>query len=257
MKLARLDKFDLYTLCVQDPPRMADFLAAVHGGRARTLRDDFAGPGAIARAWAARSPRHRGIAVDLDAEPLRKAKGAKRVKRVVADVRKVKDQADIICALNFGVCELHQRRDLLKYLAQARRTLRSDGVLVCDLYGGSDSFARSTTRKTVGIGSVTRVKYSWVQDGGDATTCRVRNRIHFALHRGESVTTFQDAFTYDWRLWSIPELSDAMLEAGFRSFEIHDRLGAARDAEGNLHVRPLQQDEALDDPFVVYVVARQ
>jgi hypothetical protein len=25
----------------------------------------------------------------------------------------------------------------------------------------------------------------------------------------------KDAFTYDWRLWTIPELRDAMLEAGF------------------------------------------
>ncbi len=252
----RLDKFDLYTLCVQDPPRMAEFLDAVHGACPRTLRDDFAGPGAIARAWAARSLRHRGIAVDLDAEPLRKTKGAARVKRVVADVRKVNEQADVICALNFGVCELHQRRDLLKYLAQARRTLHAGGILVCDLYGGSDSFTRSSTRKTVVVDARTRVKYSWVQEGGDAATCRVRNRIHFALQRGQSVTKYPDAFIYDWRLWSIPEIRDAMLEAGFRSVEIHDRLGAARDADGNLHVRPLQPGEPLDDPFVVYVVAR-
>lgn len=256
MKHRSLDKFDLYTLCVQDPPRMVEFLAAVHGGSPLTLRDDFAGPGAIARAWASQSTRHRGIAVDLDAFPLAKAKGAVRVKRVIADVCKVNDKSDVICALNFGVCELHQRRDLLGYFSQARRTLHTGGALVCDLYGGSDSFRRSTTRKTIRIDARTTVKYAWVQEGGDAATGRVHNRIHFAVHRDTRITKFQNAFLYDWRLWSIPEVRDAMLESGFRSVELHDRLGAARDADGRLHVRPVQDDEALDDPFVVYVVAR-
>lgn len=253
----KLDKFDLYTLCVQDPPRMAEFLQAVHGDSPKILRDDFAGPGAIARAWAACSPRHRGIAVDLDKVPLTKAKGAPRVKCFVTDVRQVKAKADVICALNFGVCELHHRRDLLKYLSQVRSTLHLGGILVCDLYGGSDAFTRSTTRKTIRVDGNTSVRYSWVQDGGDAATARVHNRIHFAVHRGTSITKYPDAFVYDWRLWSIPELRDAMIEAGFRLVEIHDRLGAARDTEGQLHTRPLQEGEPLDDPFVVYVVARK
>lgn len=252
-----LDKFDLYTLCVQDPPRMAEFLEAVHDGSPCVLRDDFAGPGAIARAWAARSSRHRGVAVDVDEVPLRKAKGARRVKRVVADVLRVKERADVICGLNFGVCELHERRDLVKYLVQARRSLHTGGVLVCDLYGGSDSFTRSTTRRTIRVDGRTTVKYSWVQEGGDATTCRVRNRIHFDVQQGKTVKSVRDAFVYDWRLWSIPELSDAMKDAGFGSVEVHDRLGAARDADGNLHVRALQPGESLDDPYVVYVVGRK
>lgn len=252
----RLDKFDLYTLCVQDPPRMVEFLEAVHARSPKVLRDDFAGPGAIARAWARRSTAHRGIAVDVDAAPLAKAKGAARVRRVVADVRQVREKADVVCALNFGVCELHERRDLLRYLMQVRRTLHSGGVLVCDLYGGSDSFARSTTRRTIRVDARTTVKYAWVQDGGDAATGRVRNRIHFDVQRGKRVERFRDAFVYDWRLWSIPELCEAMTDAGFKSVEIHDRLGGARDAEGNLHVRAVQSGEPLDDPYVVYVAGR-
>lgn len=252
----KLDKFDLYTLCVQDPPRMAEFLEAVHGGRARILRDDFAGPGAIARAWARKSSSHRGIAVDLDAEPLRKAKTAARVTCVIEDVRRVKAKADVICALNFGVCELHERRDLLEYLAQARRTLHAGGVLVCDLYGGSDAFARSTTRRTVRVDAQTSVRYSWSQDGGNPATGRVRNRIHFRVQQGPRLIEMRDAFSYDWRLWSIPELSDAMREAGFTSVEVHDRMGAARDSEERLHTRALAEGEPLDDPFVAYVIAR-
>lgn len=252
-----LDKFDLYTLCVQDPPRMAEFLGAVHGGAARTLRDDFAGPGAIARAWVAMSPQRRAVAIDLDPVPLKKLGRGAKVKGLVADVRKAKAKADIICALNFGVCELHSRRDLMAYLTQARASLQTKGVLVCDLYGGSDRFIRSTSSKNIRIDRSNTVRYRWVQEGGDETTGRVRNRIDFTVQDGPRTTRFPSAFTYDWRLWSIPELSDAMMDAGFASVEIHDRLGGARDAQDNLHVRPLQQGEPLDDPFVVYVVARK
>lgn len=253
----RLDKFDLYTLCVQDPPRMAEFLGAVHGGAARTLRDDFAGPGAIARAWVAMSRHRRAVAIDLDPVPLKKLGRSASVKGLVADVRKAKAKADIICALNFGVCELHTRRDLLAYLKQARASLETKGVLVCDLYGGTDSFTRSTSSKRIRIDRSTIGRYRWVQEGGDVATGRVRNRIDFTMQAGSHTTRFPSAFTYDWRLWSIPELSDAMMDAGFASVEIHDRMGGARDAEGNLHVRPLQPGEPLDDPFVAYIVARK
>jgi hypothetical protein len=77
--------------------------------------------------------------------------------------------------------------------------------------------------------------------------------MHFALPGGGEL---RDAFVYDWRLWSIPELRDAMAEAGFASTEVHDRLGDAIDGDGNLMVRPVRGEE-LDDTFVVYIVARK
>ena len=52
-------------------------------------------------------------------------------------------------------------------------------------------------------------------------------------------------------------ISEAMLEAGFKSVEVHDRLGGAVDQHGNLHVRPLQDGEPLDESYVVYLVARR
>jgi hypothetical protein len=66
----------------------------------------------------------------------------------------------------------------------------------------------------------------------------------------------RDAFVYRWRLWSIAEMRDAMVEAGFASTEVHDRLGGAVDASGELYARPLGPTDELDDDFVVYVVAR-
>jgi hypothetical protein len=67
----------------------------------------------------------------------------------------------------------------------------------------------------------------------------------------------RDAFVYDWRLWSIAEVRDAMEEAGFASVEVHDRLGDAVDSEGNLYPRALEPGEELDENWVVYAVARR
>jgi len=37
--------------------------------------------------------------------------------------------------------------------------------------------------------------------------------IHFRLRDGARI---ERAFTYDWRLWTLPEVRDALEEAGFR-----------------------------------------
>jgi hypothetical protein len=48
-----------------------------------------------------------------------------------------------------------------------------------------------------------------------------------------------------------------MLEAGFASVEVYDRLADGIDADGTTYVAPLREDDELDDPYVVYVVARK
>lgn len=65
----------------------------------------------------------------------------------------------------------------------------------------------------------------------------------------------RDAFSYDWRLWSIPELREASLDAGFARVDVYARLGEAIDHEGNLYPRAMEAGEALDDDWVVYIVA--
>src|SRR5690606_29338884 len=102
-----LDKYSLYETCVQDPPRMAAFLYAVHGGTPRTMREDFCGSGGVCRAWAAMAApddpkaKLRAIGVDLDPDPLRRLRNIRNVKAVRADVLDCDLPADIISATNF------------------------------------------------------------------------------------------------------------------------------------------------------------
>ena len=89
-------------------------------------------------------------------------------------------------------------------------------------------------------------------------TARVRNAMHFQVKaKGAKTRTLESAFEYDWRLWTVPELVDALQEAGFASVEIYDRLGDAMDADGNVYVKPIDDGLPSEVSFVVYVVGRR
>ncbi|MBS0195937.1 MAG: class I SAM-dependent methyltransferase [Planctomycetes bacterium] len=250
-----LTRHELYELCVTNASAMARFVHAVHGQSPRVLREDFCGSAALARAWAgAYGP---AIGVDRDGEPLRACATAARLRLVESDVMRAKDRADIIAATNFPLGYWYTRQGLIAYLKHARACLKRRGVFVADMYGGADAFVCSRTVQRLRGPNGEKVEYEWEQREANAATGRVRCAIHFRVTaRGRKVAVLRDAFEYDWRLWGIPELKDAYLEAGFRSVEVHDRLGGAVDHTGALHVRPLDDDEALDENYVVYVVGR-
>jgi SAM-dependent methyltransferase len=243
----RLDRFDLYERAVTSPERLARFLQAVHGKGPRVLGEDFSGTAALARAWVRLGPRHRAVAVDKDPAALARAKGD-RVHVVRRDVMQAKDRCDVIAATNFPICYWHSRATLIAYLGHVRSRLKPRGVFAADLYGGSDAF--KTGSKVVRHRRDGRIfEYTWEQREADPISGRVLNAIHFRT----GGRTLRDAFVYDWRLWSIPELSEAMSEVGFQPVDVYDSLGDAIDQRGNAFVRPATR---LDDPFVVYVVGR-
>ena len=67
-------------------------------------------------------------------------------------------------------------------------------------------------RKTIDGGRLGKVTYTWHQKSFDPITHDASYGIHFKFKDGK---VMKDAFTYDWRLWTIPEVRDAMKEAGF------------------------------------------
>lgn len=290
-----LDKYDLYELCAQAPARDARFLRAIHAGSPRVLGEDFSGGGAIARQWVALFPGARAVAVDLDPEPLERLKKTKGITIVCDDVRNAANKADLIADLNFSICELHARRDLVGYLRHARSRLRSRGAFVCDIYGGSDSFYTGTIKQRKLGPAGEKITYEWEQRHADPLTARVVNAMHFKvsppkptkpntagrasrppskpLQRASRSSSppppsanpvetasrpysLRDAFVYHWRLWTVPELREALLEAGFAVTEVYPRFAEAIDTDGNLYVSPVQDPAELGDSFSVYVVGR-
>ncbi|MGD9790442.1 MAG: hypothetical protein AB7Q00_00690 [Phycisphaerales bacterium] len=262
-KSPSLDRFALYELAVTAPLAMSRFLRAVHAGSPRILREDFSGTAALARGWLELDSCHRAIAVDAVQAVVRLAERRTprehrdRLRVMARDVMACRLKADIVAATNFPLGYFHDRLSLLKYLRHARACLRLGGVLVADLYGGESAFRLGTTRKRLRGPNGERITYHWEQRDANAVSSRVLNAIHFDVREIDgTMRTIRDAFVYDWRLWSMAELKDAMLEAGFRAVEVHDSLGEAVDHLGNAYVRPMDEHDRLDPDYVVYVIGR-
>jgi hypothetical protein len=266
-----LNRYDLYELAAQTPDLQARFLHAVHGRAPAVLAEDFSGPSGIARAWLAMAPFHRAICTDRDPDPIEHAQQRlaeqldedphSRATWYICDVLEAGGRADVIASLNFAVCELHERSRLLTYLRHSLLRLEADGVFVADVYAGPDALLTGRYAQTIET-EQGDVFYEWEQIEADPLTARVRNAMHFRLPDGRELP---NAFEYDWRLWSIPELRDALWEAGFARTEAYTRLGDAMDEDGRLLVSPdsvdgqrtdAPDDLGEDEPIVAYVVGR-
>lgn len=253
------DRFDLYERAAQSPSMTARFLRALHAGTEGepvTLGEDFSGAGAVSRAWLDLDPAHRAVCVDHDAEPLarlRRFAGDNPALTIRhADVFDVRDPAGVIAVLNFSICELRERAALERYLAHARDRLTEQagaaGLLVLDLYGGVDAYTRGESDVQLRDG----VRYIWEQREADPRTGLVVNAMHL---RPDAGSELRNAFVYHWRLWSIPELRDALTEAGFSRIAIYDRLGDAIDGAGRLYPKPIETPDELDENYVVFLAS--
>lgn len=253
-----MDKFDCYELCVQSVDHLVPLLRAIHGGEPTRLGEDFAGTAALSHMWAERVAGGRALAVDLDAESLGRRAATDDVEHRVADVRTVDDACDVLFVGNFSIGYLHTRAELVAYLRGAHaRLAASGGVFVCDTYGGENAFLPGEVHRHHPLPDGRRVRYTWEQRHADPLTGMVTDVLHFRVERGGKIEAeLDDAFVYEWRLWSVPELRDAMAEAGFAATEVYSKEPDAMDDEGNAYVEPVWDADDLDDSFIVCVVGR-
>lgn len=260
-----LTRHDLYERCVQSPRDMVAMLRAVHGGEPRALGEDFAGTAALSMAWVEMidqgGDEARAIAVDLDAEALGYHGKHPRIERVVADVRTVDAACDVVFVGNFSIGFWHTRGELVGYLRHVRQRLGPGGVFECDTYGGESAFLTGHVHRdhviADGPHAGSRVRYTWEQREADPLTGMVTDVCHFRVDRaGVIELELRDAFVYRWRLWSVPELRDAMVEAGFGRVEVYDKTPDAVDESGRAYLVPMGSGDVVDASFIVYVAAR-
>ena len=264
--MSKLTKHDLYELCVQSPSHLVPFFRAVHGGGPRVLGEDFAGTAALSHLWVDTTEAHRAIAVDLDTEALAFRGEHPRVEKLTADVLVADHPADTLFVGNFSIGYWHTRAELITYLTHARSRLNEGGVIICDTYGGETAFTLGEVHRDHWIPDDPRyaghegkrVRYTWEQRAADPITARVTDILHFRIEKaGVIEQEMYDAFTYEWRLWSIPELRDAMQEAGFRTSDVYAKTADAIDDEGNAYVLPIEDgEEELDDSYIVLIAGR-
>jgi SAM-dependent methyltransferase len=267
-----LDRFDLYECCVQSPSLLVRLLRGIHAGTPRVLREDFCGGGALSRRWVQDVAGGLCVAIDTDRAALARLRrlgrsGVRRgaIRIVRADALHPPASADIprpdvVFVGNFSIGEIHDRPRLIGYLRATRRRLAPGGVFVCDTYGGASALVTGAVRRVhpvPGSPSV-RVRYTWEQRSADPLTARVVNALHFRVEEdGRVVREFTDAFVYRWRLWSVPELRDALLEAGFRDAEVYAQVPDAVDSDGRVYVSPVRDPEEVGESYIVCIGARR
>lgn len=272
--IAGLSRHDLYECCLQSAGDTVPLLHAIHGGDPVVLGEDFAGTAALSRAWVLAGAEARAIAVDHDPATLEEARrradaagvAADRLVLLAGDVRTApgaaEHAADVVYAGNFSIGELQSRPDLVAYFRHVRSRLRPGGIVACDIYGGDSTFQIGSAERLepgpAGGPPGASVLYTWEQREADPLTGRVENAVHFEVLDADeqSLGMISDAFTYAWRMWSVPELRDAMIEAGFAVTEVHARVPDAIDDEDVAYVRPIEDPDELEDSFDVLVVGR-
>ncbi|HED53234.1 MAG TPA: class I SAM-dependent methyltransferase [Phycisphaerales bacterium] len=251
------DIYSLYEACVQSPPEMTALLRAIHGNNPKILAEDFSGTGALCRYWAEHVDGGRAIAVDRNPEPLSRLQGASGVEIVQADVMQANAKADCLFAGNFSIGYHHSRPALLAYLKHVRERLNPGGTFVCDTYGGETAYTIGRVIREVPLPGSQICKYQWEQRYADPLTGRVTDVLHFRVFEGDEVIAdFPDAFIYEWRLWSVPELRDAMAESGFHMSDVYAELPDAVDDQGNVYAEPITDPEWIGDNFIVCVAGR-
>ncbi|KAJ4828050.1 hypothetical protein Tsubulata_028122 [Turnera subulata] len=164
---------------------------------------------------------------------------------------------DIVCAFNYSCCCLHKRADLVLYFNHVSETLsKKGGIFVMDLYGGTSSERKLRLQRRF-----PNFTYIWEQAEFDIIERKTRISLHFLLHKQQK--KIRHAFSYSWRLWSLPEIKECLEEAGFRS--VHFWLRQMPDTEENRSTegfgvgRDLKYEEVKtfeqEDAWNAYVVA--
>ncbi|KAI5065973.1 hypothetical protein GOP47_0018597 [Adiantum capillus-veneris] len=115
---------------------------------------------------------------------------------------------DIVCAFNYSCCCLHTRPDLVLYFKHVFDALSAKGgIFAMDLYGGVSSETHLKLRR-----HFPDFTYVWEQEAFDVINRMTKISLHFQLKNNRMI---RHAFTYHWRLWSLPEVRDCLREAGF------------------------------------------
>jgi hypothetical protein len=236
--------FALYERAVQTPVEHVTLFGRIfeelRGRRAVSLREDFCGTFLLAKTWVTSGPARTAIALDLDRTALqdgrrrhqrRLAPGARRRLRPLRrDVRSVTaPKVDVVAAGNCSFWAITEWRDLVAYLRCVRRSLAAGGIVVLETAGGPGMINTMAERTTVKRDGDFSFRYVWRQRGFNPITHRLQCSISFELGNGRLL---RDAFVYDWRLWTLPEVERALREAGFTAVK-HYWEGRASARNGN------------------------
>jgi SAM-dependent methyltransferase len=256
------DIHELYEEAVQSVDTEIEFLQAtfreLRGRAAKSFREDFCGTASASCEWVRTGGDHYAIGVDIDGDVLdwgRKHRVGRlpeakrpRVRLLNDDVMTVTTgPVDIVGAFNFSYWTFKTREEMRDYFSRVHDALVPDGVFFLDAYGGAEAYEEQK-EKTKFDGFT----YVWDQAVFEPVTARAVCHIHFKFPDGSKL---KKAFSYEWRLWTLPELRELLEEAGFANVTVYWE-GTDEDGEGNGEFTEDPRGEA-DLAWIAYIVAQK
>lgn len=222
-----MNKYALYEASVQSPKEDVDHFCRLFEQLfprpPRAIREDFCGTFVFSCAWVKKHPSNTAIGLDLDDAPLQygfkhhynklKPSQKKQLNILQQNVlTPTKQKVDLIVANNFSFNIFKTSQELLKYFKACHGSLKKDSILILEVAGGPGMIEKRREQRKVARNKSKSFTYFWDQKRFDPITHEALYAIHFRLPDG---TFLKDAFTYDWRLWTIPEIRELLFQAGF------------------------------------------
>ncbi|MEL7535541.1 MAG: class I SAM-dependent methyltransferase [Pseudomonadota bacterium] len=258
----KADIHELYEKSVQDVEAEVDFVSETYeelrGRDPVSIREDFCGTASACCEWVRRGDERIAVGVDFDRDTLDWGRANRlsrlsdeqrtRVKLVEANVLTVDESGfDVIVAFNFSYWTFRTRNEMISYFSGVCDALDDDGVFMLDAFGGSEAH-EEMKEKTKHDGFT----YVWEQAEFHPVTNYMRTHIHFKFPDGSRL---KNAFTYEWRMWSLPEIQELLHEAGFSKVTVYWE-GEDDDGEGNGVYEPETEGHA-DPGWITYIVAEK
>lgn len=258
----RADRHELYESAVQNVEEECKFVSntfkKIRGRQALSFREDFCGTASAACQWTRLGPEHTALGIDIDAEVLQWGRENRlsrlnpdqlaRIRLAEASVMDVQpEQVDVVGAFNFSYWIFQTRPLMLEYFGKIHDALKSDGVFFLDAFGGYEAF-EEMKEKT----KYDDFTYIWEQARYLPVTGEIECHIHFKF---PDKSKLKRAFSYTWRLWTLPEITELLAEAGFKNPTVYWE-GTDEDGEGNGVFTPDAHGEA-DAGWIAYIVAEK
>ena len=263
---ALADRHLLYQHAVQDVEAEIDFVeqtwTELRQRPAIFLREDFCGTANTACEWVIRDDDHQAVGVDLDREVLEWGRLNKlagldedqleRIELLNEDVLQTRPGlADIILAMNFSYYLFLTRDDMREYFINVLDGLVSDGIFFLDAYGGYEAPMVLTEPRECQDAEGNDFTYIWDQATFNPINSCMDLHIHFEF---PDHSRMEKAFSYQWRLWTLPEIREMLYEAGFSKVDIYWEGTDEVKNEGNGIYTPSETGDA-DPGWVCYIVA--
>jgi cyclopropane fatty-acyl-phospholipid synthase-like methyltransferase len=258
----KADRHEVYEKAVQNVKEECAFVSRtyreIRGHKAKILREDFCGTGSASCQWVRQGEEYRATGVDFDPDVLDwgqrnrvsrlSPEEQERVSLIEADVMEGESEpADVVAAFNFSYWIFKTRQQMKSYFERAYSELKDDGLFFLDSFGGYEAF-EECKEKT----KHDDFTYIWHQAKYYPVTGEMTCHISFKF---PDKSKMKKAFTYEWRLWTLPEIRELLEEAGFKKSTVYWE-GTDDDGEGNGEFTPEEKGEA-DAGWIAYIVAEK